>query len=540
LQVEDLFYNIPTRRRAFRSAGEEYAKILDLTGRYAVHCAHVSFSCKKHGEPVMGISVPAQATTVERIRQIHGSAVANEIIQVEASSERWGFKAQAWISNANYSVKKTTFILFINHRSVESSAVKRAVEQTYSTFLPKGGHPFIYLSIEIEPHRVDVNIHPTKREVNFLNQDEIIESICDEMRAALGTVDTSRTFMTQTLLPNVSIQSSKSFGAAPLPSRLAQTPRSNSNDRPFPNTTPRPYDNDLVRTDARERKITSMFKPSLTSGDSAGQAEDDIEYEVVDKTATVCRLKSVKDLRAEVRDSMHSELTDIFATHAFVGLVDPSRRITAIQGGVKLYLVDYAMISNEYFYQLGLTDFGNFGSIQFTTPLDLAELLGRAVEDEQQKQPASTLVDWNEVISMVRARLIDRRDMLLECFSIAVSEDGLLLGMPLLIKGYTPAWTKLPNFLLRMGPYVNWDDEKPCFESILRELANFYVPEALPAAQADTGDPYIVKRREVIEKALENIIFPAFKARLVATKGLLKGVVEIANLKGLYRVFERC
>ncbi|KAI9871638.1 MAG: DNA mismatch repair protein, partial [Watsoniomyces obsoletus] len=94
-------------------------------------------------------------------------------------------------------------LLFINHRSVESSAVKKAVEQTYTTFLPKGGHPFIYLSLEIDPARVDVNVHPTKREVHFLNEDEIIDLVCNDIRQRLAKADTSRTFKTQMLLPGV-------------------------------------------------------------------------------------------------------------------------------------------------------------------------------------------------------------------------------------------------------------------------------------------------------------------------------------------------
>src|SRR4051794_29309115 len=105
-QVEDLFYNIPTRRRAFRSASEEHAKILDIVGRYAVHCSEVAFSCKKHGESGTSISTPATASTVDRIRQIHGSAVANELLEVNVADERWGFRAHSWTSNANYHVKR--------------------------------------------------------------------------------------------------------------------------------------------------------------------------------------------------------------------------------------------------------------------------------------------------------------------------------------------------------------------------------------------------------------------------------------------------
>ena len=543
-QVEDLFYNIPNRRRAFRSPSDEYNKILNILGRYAVHCAGVSFSCKKHGDASMGISVAASASIIDRIRQIHSIAVANELIEFTASSDRWGFVCQGWISNANYHVKKTTLLLFINHRSVESSAIKRAVEQTYATFLPKGGHPFVYLSLEIEPQRVDVNIHPTKREVNFLHEEEIIECICNAAREALASVDTSRTFMTQTLLPSAQLQITAT------PSRAlgrGSGPELQSAAKKMPRA-----DNDLVRTDSRARKITSMLDVSANPGaaDAAAAREKlaDMEYETTDKEATTCRLHSIRDLRADVRDAMHNGLTDVFASHTYVGLVDPRRRVAAVQGGVKLFLVDYAMVCNEYFYQVGLTDFGNFGSIKLAAPLDLTELLSIGAKQEHQLLSASQDdLDWDDVVVRVRAKLIDRRDMLAECFSLEIGESGELRALPLLVRGYTPSLAKLPNFLLRLGPCVDWEAEKPCFRDVLRELASFYVPEPLPPApnasaggEGEVEDGEIAARRRHVERALEEVLFPAFRARLVATKGLLKGVVEVANLKGLYRVFERC
>ena len=57
---------------------------------------------------------------------------------------------------------------------------------------------------------------------------------------------------------------------------------------------------------------------------------------------------------------------------------------------------------------------------------------------------------------------------------------------------------------------------------------------------SEDEDLYIKRRRQEIEHALEHVLFPAFRSRLLATHGMLQGVVEIANLKGLYRVFERC
>lgn len=575
-QVEDLFYNVPTRRKAFRSASEEYAKILDLVGRYAVHCVGVAFSCKKHGDALNSISVQKEATTVDRIRQIHGTAVANELLQFEAANESWGFKARGWISNANYSVKKTTLLLFINNRAVESSAIKKAIEQTYAVFLPKGGHPFIYTSLEIDPQRVDVNVHPTKREVNFLNEDEIIEMICDEMRVKLGSVDTSRTFMTQSLLPGVKIPTiSVMQPETPIRGPAASdTPaRSQYSQKSAPQRTPtiRPYENNLVRTDSRAQKITSFMQPNVRSDSSPSHNEtqdrrtaatdeenlDSMEYVFTDRQPTICRLATVKELRATVRDSMHNNLTEVFTTHNFVGIVDHNRRIAAIQSGVKLFLVDYGLCSAEYFYQLGLTDFANYGTIRLDPPLNLRDVLSIAAANEREMADpkSAAALDWNEVVETVGAQLVSRREMLLEYFSLEISEDGDLHGLPLLVKGYMPSMAKLPQFLLRLGPHVDWNDEKHCFRTFLREVAAWYVPEAMPNAPLPrdaserTPDrdptqflegPEITSRRSEISRAVENMLFPAFKARLIATKGMLKGVVEVADLKGLYRVFERC
>ncbi len=544
-QVEDLFYNMATRRKAFRSPSEEYAKILEIVGRHAVHCTGVAFSCKKHGESAMGISTPSNNSTVDSIRQIHGSAVANELIDFQVSDERLGFKASGWTSNANYHVKKTTLLLFINHRSVESSAIKKAIEQTYSAYLPKGGHPFIYLSLDIDPQLVDVNVHPTKREVNFLNEEEIIECICTAVSTKLSLVDTSRTFTTQSLLPSAK---------TPVPTlskTRAETPK--STQKPSPAAPAKPWEYQLVRTDPQVRKITSMLPPS-TNNASTTPAPPSTTYLTSSREPIEYSYRTIKHLRASVRDSMHAGLTAVFASHTYVGLVDSNRRIVAIQGGVKLYLVDYGMVSNEYFYQLGLTDFGNFGAIKFETPLDIRALISIGVKHEKTLgNPEDEGVPWDSVPDMVATQLIASREMLLQYFNIEVSPEGELVSLPLLMKGYTPSLAKLPRFLMRLGPCVNWVDEEDCFHTFLRELASFYTPEQLPTGpfadedtqmgEADGTDELeagLEARKNDMSRVLEHVLFPAFRARLVATKGLLKGVVEVANLKGLYRVFERC
>lgn len=538
ITVEDLFYNVPSRRRAFRSPSEEYAKVLDVVTRYAVHCSHVAFSIKKHGESGAGFSVPVAASTRDRIKQAYGASVAKELVDFAVQNDEWGFKASGFASTANYNAKRTVLLLFINHRSVESPTVKKAIEQTYQMFLPKGGRPFVYMDLEIDPGRVDVNVHPTKREVAFLNEDEITSIVCSNISERLTQVDTTRTFKTQTLLP----------GVVPITPSTPRDPIESVGPSSAPQSTPRhsatrkPYENNLIRTDSKSRKITAMLPPalgSMGSFDEAATMGDDPVYVTTEREQTQIRLTSVKNLRAEVREAIHQGLTEVFASLTYVGLVDATQRIVALQSGVRLYLVDYGLACSEFFYQVGLTDFGNFGLIQLRPPLLLKDMLEVAADLEIETSAECAELNKTEVVDKVFAQIMSRKEMLREYFSLAINEAGEVEAIPLMLKGYMPCMAKLPTFLLRLGPFVDWTDEQACFKTFLEELASFYVPERRPPSESDENGLSDAKHQN-LDRVLENVLFPAIRSRIIATRRMIPGMRQIASLKELYRVFERC
>jgi DNA mismatch repair protein MLH1 len=273
-------------------------------------------------------------------------------------------------------------LLTTTGRSVESTPIKKAIDATYSTFLPKGGHPFVYLSLEIEPHRVDVNVHPTKREVNFLHEDEIIEKIAAAIQEKLASVDTSRSYaLTQTLLPGTTRLGQDTVG------RQQWDLASHAGPSKSRSQVKKPYENNTVRVDHRDQKITSML-PQISRGDSGtvgAGAGGAMEYEYDDgKQWEKVRYSTIKTLRQQVHESAHGGLAELFLNHTYVGLVDAHKRLAAVQHGVKLYLVDYAAVCYEMFYQIGLSDFRNFGHIRFNPPLPVRDLLQIAAEEERE------------------------------------------------------------------------------------------------------------------------------------------------------------
>lgn len=232
----------------------------------------------------------------------------------------------------------------------------------------------------------------------------------------------------------------------------------------------------------------------------------------------------------------------------YVGVVDEERRLAAIQHDLKLFLIDYGSVCYELFYQIGLTDFANFGKInlQSTNVSDDIVLYNLLSEFDELNDDASK----EKIIS----KIWDMSSMLNEYYSIELVNDGLdndlksvkLKSLPLLLKGYIPSLVKLPFFIYRLGKEVNWEDEQECLDGILREIALLYIPDMV--LKVDTSDASLsedekaqfINRKEHISSLLEHVLFPCIKRRFLAPRHILKDVVEIANLPGLYKVFERC
>lgn len=115
-----MFYNMPQRKQLFKSASEEFSRILDVVSKYAIHNANVGFTLTKQGENV-ALRTPMKSTRIDNIKIVYGADVINEMKAIECEDEQLQFKMSALATSVKYSSKKFTFLLFINHRLVEST-----------------------------------------------------------------------------------------------------------------------------------------------------------------------------------------------------------------------------------------------------------------------------------------------------------------------------------------------------------------------------------------------------------------------------------
>uniref|UniRef100_A0A8C0YK42 DNA mismatch repair protein MLH1 n=2 Tax=Cyprinus carpio TaxID=7962 RepID=A0A8C0YK42_CYPCA len=533
ISVEDLFYNVSTRRKALKSPSEEYSRIIEVVSRYAIHNSGKSFSVKKQGEMVADVKTLQNASVLDNIRAVFGVAVSRELIEVECEDQKLAFKMKGYISNANYSVKKCILVLFINHRLVESSALKKAIETVYTAYLPKNTHPFLYLSLEIAPQNIDVNVHPTKHEVHFLHEDSIIESVQKHIESKLLGSNSSRTYFTQTLLPGLSASTSASKASADSQERV--------------------YDHQMVRTDSKVQKLDAFLQPSTSSSaaqsrsdkasSSSTAAQGSAEPDHLEMLTALDVLEpcDAEDPQTdgqpppdEAPPSVLSStgLQDLLQNHSFVGSVNP--QWTLVQHQTKLYLFNTTKLSQELFYQILIYDFGNFGVLRLSNPAPLYDLAMLALDLEEsgwteEDGPKEGLAQY--IVDFLKQKAV----MLEEYFSLEIDEEGNLTGLPMLLDNYTPVMEGLPMFILRLATEVNWDREKECFHDFSIECSHFYSIRKQYTLEPDDAEmSWQWKVEHLIFKALRNLFSPP---KHFSEDG---SVLQIASLPELYKVFERC
>lgn len=209
LAVEDLFYNLPTRRRALRASHEEYRAIVDIVARYAIRYSGVAFVCKRVPEGSGSsralasgpdVRTVQSASVQDNIRATFGTALARELIQFQVSLPEHEIETDMFATNPGYHMKKGIFVLFINGRLVECSPLKRALDAAYAPFLPRGMRGFLYADVRMRPQDIDVNVHPNKKEVRFLHEPELVQAAVEALETNLKAGGKSRTFMTQSII----------------------------------------------------------------------------------------------------------------------------------------------------------------------------------------------------------------------------------------------------------------------------------------------------------------------------------------------------
>ncbi len=192
--VRNLFFNTPARRKFLKTAQTEAGYISDLVERLALSHPGISFKFINNGQTKLHTS--GNSNQKDLIYHIYGREIAAALLPVKIETEFYsveGFIGKPLVSRGNRNFEN----YFINGRYIKSSVIARAIEEAYKGFMMQHQYPFCVLHFTIESEKLDVNVHPTKMELRFENNELLYRSLYENIRNVLSHKD---------FIPEVSVE----------------------------------------------------------------------------------------------------------------------------------------------------------------------------------------------------------------------------------------------------------------------------------------------------------------------------------------------
>ncbi len=184
IAVEDLFFNVPARRKFLRSESYELSQITTYCTHYALAFPEIHFLLKSSGFEI--VSAPSTSNFRERIFQIFGKDLLDQLVEHEKSFGRSGVKVHLFTSRPHVQkYNRNSMFFFINRRLVRDKIILHAISEAYRNILPSGTFPVVIMFVTIPYEDVDVNVHPAKTEVRFKHQSFVHDAIRDSILSGL-------------------------------------------------------------------------------------------------------------------------------------------------------------------------------------------------------------------------------------------------------------------------------------------------------------------------------------------------------------------
>ena len=174
MEVRNLFFNTPARKKFMKSERTESSKISDIITKLALTRPDVAFTFINNGRTVL--QTGGTGDDLETIAAIYGAAVAKEVFPVTYENEN--FTIHGFVGKP--SLLKSTRAwqtCIVNRRVIHNAVVFKAIENAYHAMLPKSGYPFALLYVEMDPATIDVNVHPAKTEIKFADEQQMYRAV---------------------------------------------------------------------------------------------------------------------------------------------------------------------------------------------------------------------------------------------------------------------------------------------------------------------------------------------------------------------------
>ena len=182
IAVKNLFYNVPARRNFLKKDSIELSHIEEIFRRVALINYNIDYTFHHNGKLLYDLH---GGNFMERIAQMYGQNYHERFYPVNESTDV--VKVYGFVSKPEYARKsRGEQYLFVNHRFIKHPALNAAVEKAYTDLIPDHYYPSYFLHLEVDPSRIDINIHPTKTEVKFIDESALFTIVRAATKRALG------------------------------------------------------------------------------------------------------------------------------------------------------------------------------------------------------------------------------------------------------------------------------------------------------------------------------------------------------------------
>lgn len=189
MEVNNLFYNTPVRAKFLKSTRVELSYIAEVLQSIAI--AHPEVSITLINGSTTPVKTSGSGDLLYTLTEIYSNSIASELKEISKTDELSKLHSFGFCSTPNFtrSSKKSIYVI-VNNRVVKCPIILKAIDMAYKSLLPQGKYPFVCLNLDLPNSDVDVNVHPTKKEVRYANPNQIFNFVISSINSALNVFKT--------------------------------------------------------------------------------------------------------------------------------------------------------------------------------------------------------------------------------------------------------------------------------------------------------------------------------------------------------------
>ena len=187
MEIENIFSTQPARLKFLKSDKSEFAHIQEIVTQAAFANPEISFTLIHNGVKIL--QTKTNSSLIERIEDIYGVNISENLKELDKTDKISQMKISGYVSLPNYTrSSKKTIRIYVNSRPVKCPIILKAIDMAYKNLLPSGKYPFVILNVKINPNDIDVNAHPTKREIRWKDPNLVFNFVMSAIDKALTSI----------------------------------------------------------------------------------------------------------------------------------------------------------------------------------------------------------------------------------------------------------------------------------------------------------------------------------------------------------------